>query len=347
MEKFLIKDSATILETLKQLDKVSSKCLVVVSDKNHLLGTVSGGDLRRAILLDADLERSIHLIYNKNPLTLDSTEDSHAILKKNFIENKIDVIPVINRNNRVVEVVTFEDAFKDFKKDPLDVSVVIMAGGKGTRMEPFTDVLPKPLIPIKDKTIIEHIICQFTEYSIKDFYLTLNFKSGVIKAFFEELNPEYNLTFLEEKIPFGTASSLQLMPKEVRSPFFVTNCDTLISLDLNELYDFHISGGYEITLVGSAIKYDIPYGTCVLNKNGDLKEISEKPSLNYLVNSGMYLVNPSALKLIPKNKHYDITSLIDDSLAAGKKVGVYPVKQDDWNDIGQWAEYKKVLAIFN
>ena len=116
---------------------------------------------------------------------------------------------------------------------------------------------------------------------------------------------------------------------------------------MNELYDFHISGGYEITLVGSAIKYDIPYGTCVLNKNGDLKEISEKPSLNYLVNSGMYLVNPSALKLIPKNKHYDITSLIDDSLAAGKKVGVYPVKQDDWNDIGQWAEYKKVLAIFN
>ena len=348
MKNFLIQDTASILATLKRLDIVSSKCLVVVNENKDLLGTVSGGDLRRAILEDANLDRSINNIFNKNPITLESKDDSHETLKNNFLKNKIDVIPIIDANKKVIDVVTFEDVFKEeTNKRPLDASVIIMAGGKGTRMAPFTNVLPKPLIPIKEKTVIEHIISQFTDYSINDFFLTLNFKSGVIKAFFEELNPDYSLSYLEETIPLGTASSLQLIPDRVKNPFFVTNCDTLINIDLNDFYDFHMSGGYEITLVGSAIKYNIPYGTCVLNDVGDLKEISEKPSLNYLVNSGMYIVNPSALKLIPKEAHYDITTLIEDCIEGGNKVGVYPVKQDDWNDIGQWAEYKKVLEIFN
>ena len=139
-----------------------------------------------------------------------------------------------------------------------------------------------------------------------------------------------------------------MIPDRVKNPFFVTNCDTLINIDLNELYDFHLSGGYEITLVSSAIKYNIPYGTCVLDDEGDLKEISEKPSLNYLVNSGMYIVNPSALKLIPKETHYDITTLIEDCIKEGSKAwSLSRQTRCDWNDIGQWAEYKKVLEIFN
>ena len=140
---------------------------------------------------------------------------------------------------------------------------------------------------------------------------------------------------------------MKLLQNKLHETFFVTNCDTLINVDLHELYDFHISGGYEITLVASAIKYKIPYGTCLLDKNGDLRKISEKPSLNYLVNSGMYLLNPSSLNLIPAEDHYDITSLIEDSISNGKSVGVYPVKEDDWSDIGQWAEYKKVVESFS
>ena len=347
MNQYLISPNITIMEALKAFERVSSKCLVVVDESNMLLGTVSDGDLRRAILKNPDLGIDIKEIYNKNPVLITSNDKSEDY-QNIFLKNKLDVLPLVNKNNKVINVINWHDTFKEAEdRKPLNTSVVIMSGGKGTRMQPFTDVLPKPLIPIKGKTILEHIISQFLEYSINDFYLTLNFKSKIIKAYFEDLDNEYNIEFIEEKEPLGTASSLQLLPNDISSPFFVTNCDTLINLDLNDIYNFHEEGKYEITLVASATKYDIPYGTCVLNSEGELKEISEKPSFNFLVNSGMYLLNSSVMDLIPKTGKYDITTLIEDTIKAGKKVGVFPIKSEDWKDIGQWAEYKKVVEKFN
>ena len=219
-----------------------------------------------------------------------------------------------------------------------------MAGGKGSRMEPFTKVLPKTLIPINEKPIIEHIIEQFTNVGCLNYYLTVNYKGKILKAYFEELQPNYNVSFVDEKDPLGTAGSLQYLRGKFDKPFFVTNCDIIIKTDFTSLYEFHRKGGYDITLVASAKEYIIPYGTCELNGKGHLSHINEKPKYDFLINTGLYILNPNILELIPKNKFYHITSLIEDAKKKGKKVGVFPIDDEAWIDVGQWAEYQKAVT---
>jgi NDP-sugar pyrophosphorylase family protein len=205
--------------------------------------------------------------------------------------------------------------------------------------------LPKPLVPIHEKPIIEHIIERFTELGCSDFYITVNYKGKILKAYFEELNLDYKVHFLDENEPLGTAGSLRLLDGQFNQPFFVTNCDIIIKANYNSLYEFHRKGGYEITLVASAKEYVIPYGTCELNGDGHLSHINEKPHYDFLINTGLYVLNPEVLKLIPKNKFYHITHLIEDAKNQGKKVGVFPIDDEAWIDVGQWAEYKKVMEL--
>jgi len=220
---------------------------------------------------------------------------------------------------------------------------VIMAGGRGVRMEPFTKILPKPLVPIGDTPIIELIIQRFTNVGCTDFNITLNYKSKLLKAYFEELQPDYKVYFVEEHEPLGTAGSLRLLKGKFHQPFFVTNCDTIIKADYASLNEFHHAGGYDLTLVASAKEYVIPYGTCELNGEGHLSHINEKPKYDFLVNTGLYVVNAGVLDLIPKNKFYHITHLIEDAKNKNKKVGVFPIDDDAWIDIGQWTEYKQAI----
>ena len=206
--------------------------------------------------------------------------------------------------------------------------------------------MPKPLVPIHEKPIIEHIIEKFTDIGCSEFYLTVNYKGKILKAYFDELKPEYTVSFIDEKDPLGTAGSLQYLIGTFEKPFFVTNCDIIIKTDYTSLYEFHQKGEYDITLVASAKEYIIPYGTCELNGNGHLSHINEKPKYDFLINTGLYVLNPDVLNLIPKDKFYHITHLIEDAKNQGKKIGVFPVDDDDWIDIGQWAEYQKAIDKF-
>ena len=171
----------------------------------------------------------------------------------------------------------------------------------------------------------------------------MNYKGRILKAFFDELNPEYKIQFIEEKESLGTAGSLNLLENKIKEPFFVTNCDIIIKADYVSLQDFHIKGGYDITLVASAKEYIIPYGTCELNKQGHLLRIDEKPSYDFLINTGLYMLNPKVLKLIPKNTFFHITHLIENVKGHGMNVGVYPIDDDAWVDVGEWSEYKKAV----
>ena len=218
-----------------------------------------------------------------------------------------------------------------------------MAGGKGTRLEPFTKVLPKPLIPIHEKPVIEHILEHFTNVGVKQFILTVNYKARIMKAYFEELKPDYSIDFVEEQKPLGTAGSLKFLENKFNSPIFVTNCDIIIQADYPDIFAFHQNNGYDITLVASIKNYIIPYGTCELDGEGNLKKINEKPKYDLLVNTGLYVINPDILHLIPENESYDITYLIEDAMKKNKKVGVYPIDDDSWIDVGQWAEYQKAV----
>ena len=218
-----------------------------------------------------------------------------------------------------------------------------MAGGKGTRKEPFTKVLPKPLVPIHEKPVIEHIIERYTDVGVNEFIFTVNYKARIMKAFFEELKPDFSVDFVEEQDPLGTAGSLKFLENRFDMPFFVTNCDIIIKADYSDLYTFHKNNSYDITLVASMKNYTIPYGTCELNGEGHLKNINEKPEFDFLVNTGLYILNPEVLHLIPEDKLYHITHLIEDAQKSGKRVGVYPIDDDAWIDVGEWAEYQKAV----
>jgi len=344
----LIKPDLTIKEAMKSMGKAAEKCLLVVGKNNRFLGTLTDGDLRRSILAGIKFSEDISASFNTKPTLL--IQDNYSIeeAKQLFRKYKLDLIPIVDKNHVVVDYITwFSLSGKSQQKKSLkNVPVVIMAGGKGSRLEPFTKILPKPLIPIHEKPIIEHIIESFTKIGCTEFYITVNYKSRILKAYFDELQPDYKLSFLEEQDPLGTAGSLRFLDGSFHHPFFVTNCDIIIKADFTSLYEFHRKGGYDITLVASTKEYIIPYGTCELNNDGHLSHIDEKPKYEFLINTGLYMLNPDVLELIPKNKFYHITYLIEDAKNKGKKVGVFPIDDDAWIDVGEWAEYQKAVERF-
>jgi len=347
MKDITVNPKISISQAMKTLEKTAEKCLLVIDEKKKLLGTITDGDLRRSILDGVKFSEDISSSYNKNPTVLIkdkySSEDANQLLQ----DFNLDLIPILNEDHIVLDYVTrysMDDKIQP-KKLQGNIPVVIMAGGKGARMKPFTKVLPKPLVPIHEKPIIEHIIKRFTDIACLDFYLTVNYKGKILKAYFEELNLDYSVSFVDENEPLGTAGSLQYLCGKFDKPFFVTNCDIIIKTDYVSLYEFHLKSKYDITLVASAKEYIIPYGTCELNSDGYLSHIDEKPKYNFLINTGLYVVNPDVLNLIPKDKFYHITHLIEDAKNQGKKVGVFPIDDDAWIDIGQWAEYKKVMKL--
>tara|TARA_A100001015_G_C15041726_1_gene740136 strand:+ start:417 stop:1466 length:1050 start_codon:yes stop_codon:yes gene_type:complete len=346
MNKLFIKSNFSVRDALKKLSKVGEKCLIVIDKNQKYLGTLSDGDLRKFILKGNNLDKNIEAIYNKKSTYFFENNYSDQDIKNSFLKYKFDLIPIINSQMQVIKVLLWDSVFSNEKNNlngRLNVPVVIMAGGKGTRLEPFTKVLPKPLVPIHEKPIIEHIVEKFHNIGCIDFHMTINYKGKIIKAYFEELNPKYKMNFIEEETPLGTAGSLYFLRGKIQKPFFVTNCDVIIKDNYESIYQYHIKGQYDITLVASAKEYIIPYGTCDLTKEGFLDKINEKPKYNFLVNSGMYILSPKILSLIKKNKFYHITDMIEDAKKAGKKVGVFPIDDDAWIDIGQWNEYRSAI----
>ncbi len=348
MKDISIQPSATIKEAMEALDKTAEKVLLVVDDDQRLIGALTDGDIRRHILKERDLIGTIQNAYNKKPIFVFQEDFKLERIKQLLTKNKINLIPILDLEHKVVDYITWEKAFGNSRRSEdqkLDVPVVIMAGGRGTRLEPFTKVLPKPLIPVGDKPIIDHIIDRFRDYGISEFYLTIHHMSKIIQAYFEEKEPDYSIGFAKENEPRGTAGSLKLLADKLNKPFFVSNCDIIIETDYADLYRFHMRNNYDITLVASAKQFNIPYGICELNGGGSLEQIKEKPEYNFLANAGMYVLNPAVLKLIPDNRLFHITHLIDKIKENGGQIGVYPVSENAWIDVGQWAEYRKTLKV--
>lgn len=346
MKNIIVKHDITIRKAMKTLDKTAKRCLLVIDEDKKLIGTLTDGDIRRSILNGTKFSESISSAYNTKPTFLIQGKYNLKEAEKLLRDLKLDLIPIINDNRIVIDCISLSGLSDDIaqKQSSLkDVSVVIMAGGKGKRMQPFTTVLPKPLIPVQEKPIIEHIIDRFKNLGCSNYHITINYKGKILKAYFDELDPDYKVSFIKENDPLGTAGSLQFLNNEFSKPFFVTNCDIIINTDYTNLYKFHLDGLYDITLVASAKEYIIPYGTCVLNNFGDLDFIDEKPKYDFLINTGLYILNPEVLKLIPKHKFYNFTDLIDEARKCGKKVGVFPIDDEAWIDVGQWKEYKQAL----
>ena len=346
MKKLLVKSNITLRMSMKTLNKTPVKCLLVVNDDNKLLGTLTDGDIRKALLKGHSLNDRIKKIYNSNPTVLYHHNYLLEDAEKIFQVEKFDLIPIVDKNGILIDYLDWQNIVNDHQvneRTKINVPVVIMAGGKGTRLEPFTSVLPKPLIPIHNKPIIQHIIEKFNSEGIENFYLSINYKGHILKAYFQELDPKNNYEYIEEKKMLGTAGSLNYVKNKFTVPFVVTNCDVIIKTPIKTIYNFHLKHENDITLVASAMEYTIPYGTCQLNDKGYLSKITEKPKYNFLINTGLYIIDPKILSLVPKNKFYNITELIEDAINVNKKIGVFPIDDDEWVDIGQWTEYKKTI----
>lgn len=345
---FIVECSATIKQAMKHMSKMGEKEIFVVDRGKRLLGALSDGDIRKWILRGGSLKARVDKVCNKTPKFV---EENYSLdhVKKTMLKLKIESMPVVYPNRQIRQILTWDDVFAgqvSKHKEQLDVPVVIMAGGKGTRLDPFTKILPKPLVPIGEKPVIEIIMDQFHEFGITDFYLTLNHKARMIKSYFEEANEKYKITYIEEDKPLGTAGSLRLLKGKLRSPFLVTNSDIIIEGHYGELVKFHKDHGNALTVVVSCRHYVIPYGVCEIENGGTLKKMKEKPSYDLLVNTGMYVVNAEVLDFIPRNEAFDMTELIQRLKEEDFKVAVFPIDEHAWIDVGQWDEYQRAIEKF-
>ncbi|MDD5072714.1 MAG: nucleotidyltransferase family protein [Candidatus Omnitrophica bacterium] len=347
LKKVLVSPKCSIKQALKQMDAMGEKTLIVVDDRKKIAGTITDGDIRRWILKGKGLGESLEKAMNCRPLVL-KEGFSREGAKDLMIQRQVECLPVVDGTRRVVASISWVDLFEAKPKNhkSLKLPVVVMAGGEGVRLHPFTKVLPKPLMPIGDKPIIEIIIDRFFDYGCDDFYLSLNYKSNMIKAYFSDFEHKYKINYILESKPLGTAGSLHLLKNRIKKTFFVSNCDILIEADYTDILRFHNEKKNKITLVSSMKNFTIPYGVCDIGIGGALRDIREKPEYDFLVNTGMYLLDASVLGDIPKNRFYNITDLIGDYIEKKEKIGVYPVSEKSWLDMGQFEALQEMLKKF-
>ncbi|MDP3441703.1 MAG: nucleotidyltransferase family protein [Ignavibacteria bacterium] len=326
------------------MDKLDKKLLIVI-EKNKFRGLLSAGDIQRAIIKNMPLDNGINKILRKK-LRVASTEDAFISIRKMMLEFRMELLPVIDKENEIVKIYFWEDIFHEKNIQPTDffnIPVVIMAGGFGNRLKPLTNVLPKPLIPIGDKTMLEEIFDRFSVYGCNKFYVSVNYKAELIKFYINNRNLPFTVNFFSENKPMGTAGSLSLLKGEINQTFFVSNCDILIEQDFSEILKYHQENNNEITIVAALKHIPIAYGAIETGNNGKLISLIEKPELTYKINSGMYILEPHLIEEIPVNEFFHITQLIENVRLRGGNIGVFPVSEKSWKDVGDWTEYLKLI----
>lgn len=344
LSNFLGTKELSLAEALKKINNTGKGIIFIVDEDEKLCGSLTDGDIRRWLIKTGEINVSVGKIMNTTPLAAQIGESDKG--KRLLSLYGINAVPLLNNIGKIKDIVFSETDNVVVQKKKLgdlgENSVIVMAGGKGTRLYPYTKILPKPLIPIGEISILERILNEFIKYNIYDFYLTVNYRKDMIKAYLAEQNCGCNISYIEEKEPLGTAGGIRLINKRFDLPLFVTNCDILINANYCDLYDHHINSNNDITIVSALKNVNIPYGVLESEEDGIVKCIKEKPSLSFLVNTGMYIINPECIKLIPENTYFHMTDLTNKILQNGGRVGTYPIGEDDFLDMGEFAEMKKM-----
>ena len=343
----LIPPETTIVSALKIMDSIGQKLLIIVEGEKFV-GVLSIGDIQRAIINQKNLEAPVTEIL-RSIITVANVDESEESIRRKMIELRTESMPVIDDEGFLKDVIFWEDIIggeSKRKKTQISAPVIIMAGGKGTRLKPLTNVLPKALVPIGDKTIIEEIMDSFAEHGCRDFFISVNYKAEMIEYYLDgELNGKYNVSYFKEEMPLGTAGSLHLLKGEIKDTFFVTNCDIIVDQDYAEILAYHKESQNELTVVAALKHISLPYGTIETGENGVLTNLTEKPEMTFLINSGLYILEPHLIREIPQNTFFHIITLIEKLKEQNRKVGVFPVSEKSWKDIGEWKEYFKFLNL--
>lgn len=338
--------SASLIDAMKLMDTIKVKMLFVFTGE-HFEGIVTIGDIQRAIIKKASLDSHLSSIIDRQKKYGEVGESIECIRDK-MLELRAECMPVVDAEGELADVYFWKDFFQfeeHHHREKIDLPVVIMAGGKGTRLKPITNVIPKPLVPVGDKTILEVIMDQFESIGCHKFYMSVNYKADIMKYYLGHLSHQYDIEFFQEEKPLGTIGSVSLLKDKIHTPFFVSNCDSINEQDYRDVYDYHVKNRNDLTIVTTVKHYKIPYGVIETSEDGLLKKISEKPELAYQINTGVYILNPSCINEIPVGEFFHITHLMEVIKNRGGRVGCFPVSERSWKDMGEWPEYLKMIDV--
>ncbi len=343
IDKYLIPPTLSVKEAIEKIENTGRKTVFIVDEQRKLTGIFTDGDMRRYVLKNGDLSVPITFAMNKEPIVFRETQTKE--LAKQIEERSLLVYPIVNNENQIVDVVYWNEksckGIHPTQKLPENVSVIIMAGGEGTRLYPYTKVLPKPLIPIEDLPICTHVINSFKKYNCKEFTLILNHKSNMIKAYYNDIDKDYKLNYEVETKFLGTAGGLSLLKNKIKDTCFVSNCDILVNADFSCIYKWHKKEQNLITMICAIKNIQIPYGVVNSKPNGEIENIEEKPELSYLINVGVYLIEPEVINSL-NGEFIHMTDLAQKYIDEGKKVGVFPISEGSWLDMGQIKEMENM-----
>lgn len=343
---YIVEENTSVIESMKKIDS-GAKGIVFVCRDAKLCAVVTDGDVRRHILRNGDLLQPVSMIAHDDPVCLTADQASQA--GRVMRERAITAIPIVNDRREIIDIRFWRDEFMDSAKEgrarpktALGIPLVIMAGGKGTRLRPYTDILPKPLIPVGEQTITEHIMDRFAAYDCRQVYMIVNYKKDFIKAYYADSEIRRDIAFVEEEEYLGTGGGLRMLTDKVGGTFFMSNCDILIDADYADILDYHRRSGNILTMVCAEKKFEIPYGTVLLDEEKRIVGLQEKPWFDFRVNTGFYVIEPDFLEKIPSRTFIHITDVIERCIAAGERVGCYLIPDDAWMDMGQFDELDKM-----
>lgn len=341
-----IQGSMHIIDALILMGSLHVKSLFVFKN-DAFLGLLTKGNIQRAIIKNHSVSSPVSDILEKDKVYA-SPLDSIGKIKELMYHVGMECMPIVDANGNLVDVLYWKDLFTSQEipeREKIHLPVVIMAGGKGTRLKPITNIIPKPMIPIGNKTILEEILDQFERIGCHKFYMSVNFKVDILKFYLGNLEHKYDLEFFQENKPLGTIGSVSMLKGKIDTPFFVSNCDILIDQDFRDVYDYHIKNKNDITIITALKNYKIPYGVIESGEDGLMTQLKEKPDVTYMINTGVYILNPDLIDEIPEDTFFHITHLMERVKIRSGRIGCFPVGEDAWRDMGEWPEYLKMINV--
>ena len=328
---YVITGSASLAAALAALEKNEYKALII-EDGGVLLGILTDGDIRRFLLKQGSLSEPVKTIATASPRTVSGYNEKAA---RDILENlDCTVVPMLDGSGKIHALV-FKEVTLHRRTDDIGNRVIIMAGGLGTRLYPYTEILPKPLLPAGSATITELIIERFRKFGCRDVSLVLNYRKALIKAYFSELEADYSLEFIDERMPLGTGGGLAFFKGKTDAPVFVTYCDNVIEADYRDILRKHEKEGNALTMVLAKKTFNIPYGVVETKADGEIAAVKEKPEESYMINAGFYVASPEFIDLVEDDKFQHITELIEKCRARGLRVGSYLIEEDCFTDVGK------------
>lgn len=346
IEKRCISSSDSLLTSLKRMDTEKVKMLFVF-DNEHFVSILTIGDIQRAIVKNIALDTSVAHVVDRNK-KFAHVGESMDVIREKMLRLRAECMPVLDERGELADVIFWRDLFETEETElrpKIDLPVVIMAGGKGTRLKPITNVIPKPLVPVGDKTILEVIMDQFESIGCHKFYMSVNYKADMMKYYLNQLDHKYDIEFFMEDKPLGTIGSVSLLKGKITTPFFVSNCDSINEQDYRDVWDYHVQNHNDMTIVTMVKSFKIPYGVIETGEDGLMTALREKPEQTYQVNTGVYILNPELIEEIPEGEFFHITHLMEKVQSRGGRVGCFPVSEHSWKDMGEWSEYLKMIDV--